>query len=164
MRVTYLLIGCLALILGSCSKKGGVHAPAPPNKELLRGKWKNESPAHFLTNYDFNEDGTVKMAFVGVKQPVTGRYTWSGERTVDVDYPKEAEVQHEYEKAAKAYKHDVETKIENKKLSDRAGPSMLGIVPDKLPEKETLTVSITDPKFLILIREDNTTLKFNKVD
>lgn len=164
MRATFLLLGSLALFLGACSGKGGSHAPPSLNKEWLTGKWENVSTAQFLTGYDFDSDGTMRMTFKGMKQPVKGSYTWTSDRTVEVEYPSDAEVRREYEKAAKEYKKDVKEKIDSKLLSDRAGPSILGMVPDKMLDKETLRVGITDPKYLILVREDSTTLNFKKGD
>jgi hypothetical protein len=99
-----------------------------------------------------------------MKQPVKGRYTWTGDRTIEVEYPSDTIVRREYETAAKEYKHDVKDRIDNKLLSDRAGPSMLGMVPDKMLDKETLRVGISDPKYLMLVRGDSTTLNFQKAN
>lgn len=162
MRAIFLLVGSLALFLGACSSKGCGHAPAPLNKEWLTGKWENVSTALFLTSYQFDTDGAVTMTFKGIKQPVKGRYTWTGDRSIEVEYPSDADVRREYEAAAKEYKDDVKKRIETKKLNDRAGPPMLGMVPDQMPDKESLRVGITDPKYLSLVRNDSTTFNFQK--
>jgi hypothetical protein len=165
MRLLFLLIASLALFLGSCSSKGGGHAPPPLNKEWLVGKWKNVSTALFFSGCEFKEGGAVTITFQSMKQPVTGRYTWSGERTVDVEYPQEAEVREAYQTAAKEYKEDIKKRIESKDLDPKAGPSIMGMVPDKIPDKEALRVGISDPKFLILVRiEDGATWNFEKTD
>src|SRR5690242_14510062 len=119
MRVLCLLIVSLTLFLGGCSTKGGGkgQAPPPPNKELLKGKWKSETDAPFLTRYEFDADGTVKITFQGMKEPIKARYTWSSDRTVDVEYPKDEAIRKEYESAAKAYKENVQRRIEKKELS-----------------------------------------------
>jgi hypothetical protein len=41
---------------------------------------------------------------------------------------------------------------------------MLGAVADKLPDKETYIVGITDPHFLVLNREGRTIQNFEKAD
>lgn len=155
MRTKILLIGSLALFLCACSSRR--HAPPPLDKSLLAGKWRNLSETQFLVGYDFNEDGTVKMSLRGAKEPIPGRFTWIGERKVDLVFSRTEDVQKAYEEAVKAYKDWVKDKIEKKEMSDKAGPSLRDTVPDKLPAKETLNVGISsaDPSFLTLARPDD---------
>jgi hypothetical protein len=163
MRTASLLIASLALILGACSSK---KSTAPPflDKNLLNGKWKNVSQVPFFAGWEFGNDGTVKMIILDVKDPIPGQYTWSGDRTLVVEYSKEADVKKTYEAAAKAYKDGIKERISKKKMDGKAARSMLGAVEDKLPEKETYTVEITDPHFLVLNREGGTILNFEKAD
>jgi hypothetical protein len=164
MRAMFLLVGGLALLLGGCTSKTN---PAPPalHKEWLPGKWKNSSKAMFLAGCEFTEDGAVKMKFEGMEKPAEGRYKWSGERTIEVEYPTAADVQKAYKEAAKAYKDHVKKRIETKDLSDKAGPAMLGAVRDELPAKETFQVAISDqPRMLILTDEKNAKQEFDKED
>jgi hypothetical protein len=161
MRTTFLLTGIMALFVGGCSKGGG-HAPPPLDKSLLSGKWKNASEAQFLTSYEFGADGTMKMTVKGMKEPIPGKFTWSSDRAVEVEYTQSADLQKAYEEAAKEYKDWVTDRVKRKDLSDRAEQSMLGVVADKLPPKERLTVGISDPSLLILTREDGTRLNFEK--
>jgi hypothetical protein len=131
---------------------------------LLVGKWKNVSATQFIAGYDFTADGAVTLTVQGMKQPIPGRYTWSGERTLDMEY-QAADVQQAYEAAAKAYKDQVKERIETKKLTDKAGPSMLAMVADKLPAKEMFTVGISDPRVLILTHpESGASQTFEKTD
>lgn len=164
MRIICLLIASLGLFVGACSSKGGgkTHAPPPLDKDLLMGKWKRESSVLFLAGYEFAADGTVKISFLGMKQPIKGHYTWSGDRAVNVEYPQDEGVRKDYEAAAKAYKEDVKKKLETKEYSERAGPTLLRSVAEKLPEKERLGVGISDPKYLILVREDSSNMTFQK--
>jgi hypothetical protein len=166
MRTKVLLIGILALVLGACTEKRSAPTPPPlPDKTLLPGKWKNSSENQFLTGCEFDKDGGVKLMFWGMKEAVPGRYTWSSERTVDLEYSKEADVQQAYEAAAKAYKKDINDRIKQKKVDGRAGPTLLGRVADKLPDKETFSVGIVDPKLLVLSRRGALlTMQFDKED
>jgi hypothetical protein len=154
------------LLLGACSTKnaGRDHAPPPLNKDLLRGKWKSATPDVFRTSYEFGDDGTVKMKVQGIKEPIKGRYGWSGERTVAVEFADE-ETRKACGAAAKSYKDDIKTKIEQKKMLDRIGNTMIAAVgEDTLPEKETYRVGISDPKYLILTREDSIEMRFQRED
>ncbi len=162
MRVPFLTFGILLLFLGACSskKEGAVHGPPPLNKDLLRGKWKRETTAVFRTQSEFGDDGIVKITVQNMKEPIKAKYGWSGDRMVDVIFPKEEEVRKAYEAAAKAYKDDIKEKLESKKLTDRAGPGMLAAVDDTMPEKETYRVGISDPNFLVLTLENFNDMKF----
>jgi hypothetical protein len=168
MRAKLLLVGGLALLFG-CS--GPVsHAPPPLNKELLAGKWKNASEAQFVAGYEFAGDGTLKMTILGREQPIQGRYTWSGERTLDLEYSEAPDVRQAYRAAAKAFKDQLTERIKTGKLPDRAGPSMLGAVPDELPAKATVRVAISDqprqdqPRLLILSEQSGASQTFEKAD
>jgi hypothetical protein len=164
MRAKLLLVAILAFVLGACSRTG---APAPPplDKHLLTGKWKSTSEAQLVAGYEFAEDGAVKVTIRGMEQPIAGRYAWSGERTLDLEYPPAAETQQAYEAAAKAYKDDVQDRIKAGKLPDRAGPSILSAVRDKWPTSEALRVALSDqPRQLTLINESGGSQTFEKAD
>ncbi len=165
MRAMLLLIGSLALFLGACTtRKGESHAPPPLDQSQLTGKWKYDSETSFLAGYDFAADGTMKMKIRGMKDPVPGKYAWTGERTVDVEYSQEADVKKAYEAAAKAFRDDVEQRVKNKELDGRAGSGMLVVVKDKLPDKESFRVAVSGGNFLILTRKDGSEMKFDRVD
>jgi hypothetical protein len=165
MRAMLLLIGSLALVLGACSSnKGGSHAPPVPDKTLLNGKWKSVSEAQLLAGYEFDADGTLKLKILGMKDPVPGRYTWSGERTVEVEYSTAEDVHKAYEATAKAFKEDIQERMKTKELDGKIGIGMISAVKDKLPAKESFVVGLTDPRFLVLTRQDGGTLSFDKVE
>jgi hypothetical protein len=149
MRVKLLLVGGLALLLGSCSG-GGSHAPPPLKKELLTGKWKSP-PTLFIAGYEFAEGGALKMNIRTMKQPITGTYAWDGDRTLHLKYDLPPDVKKAYDTAAKAYKDDVTKKIEAKTLPDKAGPSLLGSVPDELPAEETVQVGLSEKPPLLFL-------------
>jgi hypothetical protein len=170
MRVKTLLIAGIVLALGACSNYGdkgsriSSYAVVPLDKTLLTGKWKNVSDVQFLIGYEFSADGAMKTTFRGMKEAVPGRYTWTGERTLEVEHSKMADVQQAYETAAKAYKDDVANRVNKKKLDGRAGAGMMKAVADKLPTKEVFCVGISNPRFLVLTREDGATVNFEKED
>jgi len=100
-----------------------------------------------------------------MEQPVPGRYTWSGERTLSLEYETGADVQQAYKAAVKAYKDDVMGRIQAGKLPDRAGPGILGAVRDELPANETLQVGISkQPRLLILGGEGGASQTFEQAD
>jgi hypothetical protein len=161
--IASLLVG-LAFIPVACSSNSGT-APPTFDKELLRGKWKNSSESQIVAGYEFAADGTLKVSILAMDQPLTGRYSWSGDRTLDLEYKLAAEVAQAYEAAAKAYKDDVNARIKAGKLSDRAGPSILGAVQDKWPASESFTAAISDQgKLLILNRPNGGSQSFEKAE
>jgi hypothetical protein len=164
MRAKFLLVGGLIFLLGGCSPKVS-HAPPPLNKQLLSGKWKNSSDSQFVSGYEFAEDGTLKMVVKGMEQPVPGRYAWSSDRTLEMKFKSEEDVQKAYRAAAKAYKDGVKARIKSGELSDRAGPSILGTVPDELPPEEKLQTSIAEqPRLLILVKADGASQTFEPAE
>jgi hypothetical protein len=163
MRSTLVLTACLASFLGACSSKEGSVPPPPlPNKEWLTGKWKNIADAQFLASYEFDKDGVARVIFRGMKEAIPGRYTWSSERTVDLEFLKTSDVQQAYESAVKVYKQEVKDRIKKRELDGRAGPSLLALAADKLPDKQTFTVGIIDPKVLVLTPKDGMSQNLEK--
>ncbi|HEY1858755.1 MAG TPA: hypothetical protein VGG61_00260 [Gemmataceae bacterium] len=166
MRVKLLFFGVLALLVGACSPTStGTNAPPPLDKHLLTGKWKNDSESQLVQGYEFAEDGALKVTILGMDAPLAGRYAWNGERTIGMEFQLAPEVGQAYEAAAKAYKDNVMDQIKTGKLSDRAGPSILGTVHDQWPTSETLKVALSEkPPLLILGNDAGFTQHFNKVD
>jgi hypothetical protein len=160
MRAMVLLVGGLALLVGACSdNKGGkgggpVASGTPPlNKELLVGKWKADSEGVFTTGYEFDKDNTLKMTIRGMKEPVPGTWSWSGERTLDVKY-KVADIRKDYEAAVKAYKSRVNQRVKSGELTNLALPSLMAGARDELPAEEKFVVSIVEkPRWLMLNNE-----------
>jgi hypothetical protein len=157
MRATFLLlIGVPILFLGACSNKQPGVAPPPPKKELVVGKWKTSSDSLFLQGFEFGEDGKMELLYKGMKKPITGRYTWSDERNVEVEYEKDEGARQDYEAAAKMYRDQLQEDVDHQRLDQKiAGGLRSGLV-DKLPDKEVFRVGINDPKYLNLVRGNNT--------
>ena len=152
MRAQVLLVGGLILLLGACSPKVS-HAPPPINKQLLTGKWKSSSEAEFISGYEFAEDGTLKMTVKGMEQPVRGGYTWSGERTLEMKFKTEADIQKGFHAAVKAYKEGVKARMKSGELRGQEGPNILATMPDELPPEETFQASFSEqPRLLFLVR------------
>jgi hypothetical protein len=163
MRGKFLLLTGLALLLGSCF--GGGTPPPPLKKDLLTGKWKNSSDLLFVSGCEFAADGTAKLTMQGMEQPVAAHYSWSGDRTIDVQYTEAADVREAYRKAAAAYKAEVSAKVKAGTLPDKAEAGILGMVRDELPAKETLKVAIAErPPLLILTNDNSVTLTFSRVE
>jgi hypothetical protein len=100
MRAKLVLVGGLALLLGSCA--GARQAPPPLKKEPLLGKWKNSSSTQFVAGYKFSDDATARVTIKGMQQPILAHYTWSGDRSLDLEYQVPEEVQQAYQAAAMA--------------------------------------------------------------
>jgi hypothetical protein len=164
MRGKLLLVGGLALLLGSCSGGGGGHAPSPLNKELLNGRWKNTVDTTVVAGYEFDKDGGAKLNIREMKQPVTGRYSWTGDRTLHVKYDLTPEVKKAYAAAAQTFKDGITKRIKAKALSERAGPTLIEAVPDQLPDEDSFHVSISEkPPLLLLDDSTGATQTFERV-
>jgi hypothetical protein len=190
MRANYLVVGTLAFLLGACSgAKGRPAPPAPLDKGLLAGKWKNTSDLQFISAYEFADDGTAKVTLRGLEPPVPARYTWTDERGLALEYqaapdaqrafkaaakltlrdgrvvPLDADVPQAYKAAVTAYRDELTARVKEKKLIDRAVPSLLAEVPDELPPKETFRVFVSDqPRSLLLTLEGGGLRTFAKAE
>jgi len=163
MRAMFLLlIGVPILSLGGCSSNKPT-PPPPPKKELVVGKWKTPSDALFLQGFEFSEDGTMKMMYNGMKKPIMGKFTWTDERSMEVEYEKEAKARQDYEAAAEAYKNKITEDMEKQTMDPKIGQGMLGGLVDKLPDKEIFRVGISDPRYLVLVR-GGATLNLDRID
>jgi hypothetical protein len=164
MRAKFLVVAGVALFLSSCGG-GGNPAPPPIDKKLLAGKWKSTSDFPFIVGYEFAEDGTMKTTVRGMDKPAPGRYSWGGERTLNLEYDAKDDVRQAYQAAVKAYQKEVEDRIKGGKLDSRAGPSILGAVPDALPTNETFRVGMSEkPRLLILNNDSGVSQTLEKAD
>ncbi len=160
MRAKLLLVASLALPLGACGGKS-TKGPAPLNKHLLTGKWKNSSEIQIIAGYEFAEDGTLKMNVRGMGRPVPGRFTWVGDRDLTVKYEGADEARKAYRAAAKAYKDEVQERVRKGELPGVVAPS----VRDELPAEETFRVGIAEPAhFLVLTAPGGNVQRFEKAD
>jgi hypothetical protein len=163
MRAKLLLVGGLALLLGACGAKT-THGPPPLNKQLLVGKWKNPSELVLITGYEFAEDGAFKMTVQGTDRPVPGRFTWSGERDLDLKYEGE-EARKAYQAAAKALKDKVQGRMDKKELDGRVGSAILASIHEELPAEEKVRVGLADPgRLLVLTTPDGESRRFDKAE
>ena len=137
MAAKLLLAAGLALLLAGCSPRVS-HPPPPLNQKALAGKWTSAAPESFVLGYDFADDGTFTMTIAQMERPVPGHYAWSGERDLDLDYEVTPGVREAYDAAVKAYKEKAD------KLPGMARPSMLRLVRDEVPAKETFRVGISE--------------------
>jgi hypothetical protein len=164
MRARHLLLaGGLALFLAACSKNS--HLPPPLNKQLLPGKWKNAAERQLITGCEFAEDGTMKMSIDGMDQPMSGRYSWSGEHSLDLEYPREEDVRKAYAAAVKAYKDRFMERV-NAGAMPATAASSLKAIHDELPDKETFRVAIGEkPQVQLFLTDDKgTSRNFLKAD
>jgi hypothetical protein len=163
MRAKLLLVGSLALFLGACAGKSNNHAPPPLNKQLLAGKWKSSSEFSLIPGYDFADDGALTMTIRGMDKPVSGKFTWSGDRDLVLKFEGGEDVKKAYAAAAKAYKDEVRERVKKGQLPDRALSGILGTVRDELPAEEKYRVALTEqPRLLVLIDPDGTTQRLEK--
>ena len=165
MRKRFLLVLALALLSSACSRTSSGSAPPAPNRSLLAGKWKNSSESQLISSYEFAENGNFAVSIRGMGEPVKGKFVWSDDRSLSLEYQITAEMQKAYEAAAKAYKDEVNDKIKNGLLPDRAGPSIMGGVRDKWPVAETFKISLPEkPPMLIVIGESGGSQTFDRVN
>jgi hypothetical protein len=170
MRAKLLIVGVLVLLMGGLawylfaySPSGGggkgSHAPPPIDHQLLVGKWNSDSDHLLITGFDFAGDGTLKMTIRGMKKPVPGRYKWSAEHTLALEYQL-ADVKQAYQEAVKTYREAVS------KITDaRMVMSLLAIVRDELPAEEQYQVGLSErPRLLILNNGQGPPLNFVPAD
>jgi hypothetical protein len=118
---------------------------------LVVGKWKHPSPVQFITGYEFAKDGSARVTIRGMKEPIPAHYTWSGDRTLDLEYRAPADVQKAYKAAAKAYKAGLRKRVKKGDMPEKALGPMSDAVPDELPAGETFQVGLSErPRLLIL--------------
>ncbi len=102
-----LAAGGFGLLLVSCGS-----AKVPPTnipsvaryKEMLPGKWHADSQGQLIQAYEFGSDDKVTATVPGMKEPVRGRYRWTADRDLELEYQAPDEVKKEYATAVKAYK------------------------------------------------------------
>jgi hypothetical protein len=165
MRTRRSLVGGLILLLAAsagvvawllvANAGGNVHAPPSLNRQLLTGAWKNNAPALFVTGYEFADDGTLKVTIRGMEQPLVGRYAWTGDRSLQLEFQASPEGRQAYKAAAKGYKDQVKARIQAGDLYERAGPSMLGDVADELPAMQTFQVALSEQPPLLILNNDS---------
>jgi hypothetical protein len=81
-----------------------------------------------------------------------------------VEYSTAEDVHKAYEAAAKAFKDEIRQRMEKRELDGKVGTGMMVTVKDRLPAKESFKAAISDPRYLILTRQDGSMMSFDKVE
>lgn len=153
----------LCLLLGASSgcKQGQGHAPPPLDKEQLVGKWETDEPEQFIQGFEFGADHSFKMMIKSVPEAVPGKYSWTGETKITLEYQPSEELQ----KKVKAVLGDFKAKIRERgeKSPGTSGPAIIKSAnqyPDELPAKEELHVGMSDRYGPVLIVSTQSALNF----
>src|SRR5512144_3453403 len=92
-----ILIGALGLALTACPG-GGTNKGAAVAKprELIVGKWEATDPAQIVQVYEFADDGTLKVSLKDQKEAAPGKFKFTNDETMEVDYQVPEEVKKAY--------------------------------------------------------------------
>jgi hypothetical protein len=168
MRTLCLIVlGTLGLLAASCGS-GTVRTddvtPVSKYKEMLVGKWDADLEDQFVQAYEFGPDNKLKVTVKGMKEPISGKYAWQGDRELELEYQAPEEVKKNFAAAIKAIKDP------KRKMAEGGGPigdavkSSLDSIPDELPAKESVKVILSEKPhdLLIVTLERGLTLNFNR--
>jgi hypothetical protein len=153
------MVGGLCLLLPACGsgkvkKDDPSVTPVGKYKELLVGKWEADEKDAFIQGYEFASDNTLKMTVKGMKEPIPGKFSWSGDRELDIKYNPSPEVKKDYAAAAKAYKEPGQKRLAEGKLSGQIAAGVkkgLAAIPDEAPATETAKVILAETPVPVLI-------------
>ncbi|HZT79232.1 MAG TPA: hypothetical protein VFA26_03360, partial [Gemmataceae bacterium] len=104
-----LLVGTLGLLLAACTGakdkgKDNVRADLGKPKDLIVGKWKAADPAQLVQVCEFADDGTLKVTLKDVREAAAGKYRFTDDSTMEVEFQAPAEVKKAYRESVKAAK------------------------------------------------------------
>jgi hypothetical protein len=170
MRALGLLVaGGFALLITSCGSGSGKVAtndvvPVSKYKEMLVGKWKADGNDQLVQAYEFGPDNKVKVAFHGMKEPVEGKYSWAGDRDLELEYQASDAAKKDYAAAVKAHKDPLRKQAEAGGPIGDAVRKSLEAIPDELPAKEKVKVIMSEKPhdLLIVTLEKGLTLNFDR--
>jgi hypothetical protein len=169
MRTFCLLVaGGLGLLLASCGNSGPARTdtvtPVSKYKEMIVGKWEAEGGEQLVQVYEFAPDGKVKVTFKGMKEPVPGNYTWTGDRELTFEYQATEEAKKGFADSVKAYKEPMRKQAQGGGPIGDAMKKSLDAMPDELPAKEKVTTILGDKPHdvLIITLQQGLTLNFNR--
>jgi hypothetical protein len=157
----------LCLLLGICAgcKQGQGPAPPPLDKQLFIGKWEADDPEQFIQAFEFGTDHTFKMTIKSLPEAVPGKYAWTGETRLTLEY----QLSEALQKKTKAILAEVKAKIRERgeKAPGPTGPAITNSAnqyPDELPPKEELRVGLSDRygPVLIVTTESGLNFRFKK--
>jgi hypothetical protein len=153
----------LSLFLAVCGgcKQGQGHAPPPLDKQLFIGKWEADEPEQFIQALEFGTDNTFTMRIKSMPETVPGKYAWTGETRLTLEY----QLSEELQKKTKAALAEVKAKIRERgeKAPGTTGPAIANSAkqyPDELPAKEELRVGLSDRYGPVLILSTESALHF----
>jgi hypothetical protein len=175
--ITSILVmaGCFALL--SCDNPGSrAKAPGELNPpDVIVGTWvakKDESGREsYIVGYEFGPDHSAKVICLNAKEPIKGKYQFTNDYTLKMEYEATAEAKRTFAEASKVFRRsDGETAIQDK------GAPTSHPFPEELPKSETFTINVRPVPFagggtnapatpgieLILTNERNFSLVFRK--
>lgn len=146
MRFAYCFLPvAVCLPLCACGSKEGGHAPPPLDTELLLGKWQAFETDQLIQSFEFKPDQTFSMQIRNVPEVIPGKYSWSGDYSLRLEYQPSEEVQKACRAALKEMKHNMTGAAS--KMGGTIGDNILQSAakyPDELPAKEELRVGLSD--------------------
>jgi hypothetical protein len=170
--VVVIPFGLCACENGPGSQAKSVAAELKP-RDVLVGMWKitdDQTPVTPFVSYEFGADGTLKIVLKDAKIPVTGKYAFITEYTLEVEYDRSDAIRRAYAEAAGSFKKEPDHVLEKMKQMGRSKVEM----PSELPAKEKLTVKVrklgvhggqageTEHYSMLLETEQNLVLKLIK--
>jgi hypothetical protein len=157
-------LGLLVAGCGSGTVRTDPVTPVSKYKEMIVGKWEADTKEQLVQGYEFAPDGGLKVTFQGMAEAVPGKYSWVGDRALELEYQASAGAQKDYAAAVKAYKEPLRKTVEGGgPIGDAVGKS-LDMISDELPAKEKAKVILSEKprEMLIVTLERGSTLNFNR--
>jgi hypothetical protein len=151
---------------GQVKKDDPTITPVSKYKELLVGKWQSDENEAFIQGYEFASDNTLKMIVKGMEEPVPGKFSWSSDREMDLEYNRTPDVKKGYAAAARAYKQPTRKRLVEGKVSGQIAEGMkkrLDAIPDELPATETVKVILAEtPQAVLIVTTKQRVLNFRR--
>jgi hypothetical protein len=169
MRALGLLVaGGFGLLIASCSSgkvTNNDNTPVSKYKEMLVGKWNADGKEQLVQAYEFGPDNKFKMTVKGMPEVVEGKYSWVGDRELELEYQASDGAKKGFAAAVKAHKEPLlKTAAGGGPIGDAVKKS-LDMMPDELPAKEKVKVILGEKPhdLLIITFEHGLILNFDKV-
>jgi hypothetical protein len=142
----------LLLMVGACANSNQKPLPAPPvvNKALLTGTWNAAEGDQFVQKVEFAGDGSMKVTFKDVPQAIGGKYSWSDDRTLAIEYHLSDDVQKAYGAAAKKERDRIRPGLERTVLG-KGGAARVSAeqYPDRLSGKQIFSIGLTQDMLVL---------------
>jgi hypothetical protein len=146
MRSAYFfLFFAVCLPLGACGSKGGSKAPPVPDRNLLQCAWQAYETDQLFQSMEFKPDQTFSLRVRDVPEAISGKYAWSGDYSLHLDYQPSAEAQKAYRAVVKGMKDTME--VAGKKMGGNIGDNILKSAAryvDELPAGEEMRVALSE--------------------